>query len=282
MLEAGALLEHEERSIRPQTVGRTACLRTGWKKSRQCSPTEQESARSVPLRRRARHASCSPRGSRAPIRSQAGVNPADVLLTDVWIVDSGAEMVFQYLGAASRTSGSQRPGRASNWRRATPTRQKLPTRRWDLGCRWIRPDPIPVIRTQYPGRLPNSRRRMATSTRCSPPWTQISFPPGISSSRRRSKGTRNAAGLVIVVIHTRGVKGNTGPARPMGLPKLWSLWPPPTSGRGNWASGGETGQDGRGPTVKLDALLGRMLPVLPLIRGVDSARGEPYASYSSS
>jgi hypothetical protein len=38
------------------------------------------------------------------------VNPADLLLTDVWIVDSGAEMVFSYLGAASRKSGSQTAG----------------------------------------------------------------------------------------------------------------------------------------------------------------------------
>jgi hypothetical protein len=39
-----------------------------------------------------------------------GVNPADLLLTDVWIVDSGAQMVFQYLGGASPTSGSQSAG----------------------------------------------------------------------------------------------------------------------------------------------------------------------------
>jgi hypothetical protein len=35
------------------------------------------------------------------------VNLADLLLTDVWIVDSGAQMVFQYLGATSPTGGSQ-------------------------------------------------------------------------------------------------------------------------------------------------------------------------------
>jgi hypothetical protein len=35
------------------------------------------------------------------------VNPAGLLLTDVWIIDSGAEMVFQYLGAANPMSGSQ-------------------------------------------------------------------------------------------------------------------------------------------------------------------------------
>jgi hypothetical protein len=38
------------------------------------------------------------------------VNPADLLLTDVWIVDSGAQMVFQYLGAAIPMSGSQIDG----------------------------------------------------------------------------------------------------------------------------------------------------------------------------
>ncbi len=39
-----------------------------------------------------------------------GVNPADLLLTDVWIIDSGAEMVFQYLGATIPTSGGQNAG----------------------------------------------------------------------------------------------------------------------------------------------------------------------------
>jgi hypothetical protein len=55
---------------------------------------------------------CEPPGSRqssaAPLSN--GVSPADLLLTDVWIVDSGAPMVCQYLGASSRTSGSQSAG----------------------------------------------------------------------------------------------------------------------------------------------------------------------------
>jgi sugar lactone lactonase YvrE len=36
------------------------------------------------------------------------INPSNV--TDIWIVDSGTDKVYQYLGAASRTSGSQNAG----------------------------------------------------------------------------------------------------------------------------------------------------------------------------
>ena len=55
---------------------------------------------------------CEPPGSRqssaAPLSNS--MSPANLLLTDVWIVDSGAQMVFQYLGAAIPTSGSQSAG----------------------------------------------------------------------------------------------------------------------------------------------------------------------------
>src|SRR5204863_6199606 len=36
------------------------------------------------------------------------VNPASV--SDIWIVDNGTDKVYQYIGAASRTSGSQNAG----------------------------------------------------------------------------------------------------------------------------------------------------------------------------
>ncbi len=36
------------------------------------------------------------------------INPSNV--SDIWIVDSGTDKVYQYIGAASRTSGSQKAG----------------------------------------------------------------------------------------------------------------------------------------------------------------------------
>ena len=37
------------------------------------------------------------------------INPTNV--SDIWIVDNGTDKVYQYIGAASRTSGSQNAGR---------------------------------------------------------------------------------------------------------------------------------------------------------------------------
>ena len=50
-------------------------------------------------------------------------------VSNLWIVDSGTDRVYQYDGAASRTSGSQAPSAVSPWPPATPTRKASPTRR---------------------------------------------------------------------------------------------------------------------------------------------------------
>ena len=49
------------------------------------------------------------------IRNPANAHPTGITInpnnvSDIWIVDNGTDKVYQYIGAASRTSGSQNAG----------------------------------------------------------------------------------------------------------------------------------------------------------------------------
>ncbi len=101
------------------------------------------------------------------------IDPANV--SNIWIVDSGTDRVYQYNAAATLpTAAAMRPTSRSPWPPATPTRKASPIR------------PLPVLNWSRP------RRRLAevTARHGTPmPGVESAKPPG-SSGVRMTAGAR--------------------------------------------------------------------------------------------